>query len=61
MHSIARPTWRRSTPLCRRASISDTDRAKVIELRAQGEELHAAGKHQESIDTLAQAKQILGI
>jgi hypothetical protein len=43
------------------STISDTDRAKVIELRAQGEELHAAGKHQESMDTLAQAKQILGI
>ena len=43
------------------SSISDTDRAKVIELRAQGEALHAEGKHQESMDTLAQAKQLLGI
>jgi hypothetical protein len=43
------------------STVSDTDRAKVIELRAQGEALHAEGKHQESMDTLAQAKQILGI
>jgi hypothetical protein len=43
------------------SQLSDTDRAKVIELRAQGEALHAEGKHQESMDTLAQAKQLLGI
>lgn len=43
------------------AQLSDADRAKVMELRQKGEELHAAGKHQESVDTLAQAKAILGI
>jgi hypothetical protein len=35
--------------------------AKVKELRAKGEELHSAGDHQESIETLAEAKEILGI
>jgi len=35
--------------------------AEVRKLRAEGEELHEAGKHQQSVDKLAQAKQILGI
>jgi hypothetical protein len=30
-------------------------------LRAEGETLHKAGKHQESIDTLAKAMKILNI
>lgn len=34
---------------------------EVKELRAEGEELHQNGKHQDSVDTLMQAKQILGI
>ena len=34
---------------------------RVQTLRAEGEELHNAGKHQESVDVLAEAKQILGI
>lgn len=42
-------------------SLSDADRAKVMELRAKGEELHKAGKHAESVETLAQAKAILGL
>jgi len=42
-------------------SLSDADRAKVMELRAKGEELHKAGKHTESVETLAQAKAILGL
>ena len=41
--------------------ISDEDKAKVTELRNKGEELHNAGNHQESVDTLAEALQILGI
>lgn len=35
--------------------------AEVEQLRAEGEAQHAAGQHQESVDTLAQAKAILGI
>src|SRR5690606_16718683 len=43
------------------ASLSQADMEKVKQLRAQGEELHKAGKHQQSIDTLAEAMKILGI
>ena len=43
------------------AQLSDADKAKVMELRKTGEELHAAGKHQEAVDTLAEAMTILGI
>ncbi len=41
--------------------ISEEDKAKVTELRQQGEEQHNAGNHQESVDTLAEAMEILGI
>lgn len=34
---------------------------EVKKLRAEGEALHKAGKHQESVDTLAKAMKILGI
>ena len=33
----------------------------VKKLRAEGEVLHKAGKHQESIDTLSKAMKILGV
>ena len=35
--------------------------ADVKKYRAEGEALHKAGKHQESVDALAKAKSILGI
>ena len=35
--------------------------SEVKKLRAEGETLHKAGKHQESVDTLAKAMKILGI
>ena len=35
--------------------------AEVKKYRAEGEALHKAGKHQESIDTLAKAEKILNI
>ena len=34
---------------------------EVKKQRAEGETLHKAGKHQESVDTLAKAKKTLGI
>lgn len=34
---------------------------EVKKLRTDGEALHKAGKHQESVDTLAKAMKILGI
>jgi hypothetical protein len=35
--------------------------ADVKKFRAEGEALHKAGKHQESVDTLAKAMKILNI
>ncbi|NMF99810.1 hypothetical protein GPA27_20745 [Aromatoleum toluolicum] len=35
--------------------------AEVKKLRADGEAMHKAGKHQESVDTLAKAMKILKI
>ena len=43
------------------ASLSDADMAEVQALRAQGEAEHDAGNHAASVETLAKAKQILGI
>ena len=34
---------------------------QVKQWRAEGEALHAAGKHQESVDTLGKAMEALGI
>lgn len=42
-------------------SISAEQLSEVKKLRAEGETLHKAGKHQESIDTLGKAMKILGI
>jgi hypothetical protein len=44
-----------------KAKLSDTQSAEVKKLRAEGETLHKAGKHQESVDTLGKARKILGI
>lgn len=43
------------------AQLSDTDKAKVQELRKKGEEQHKAGQHAESTKTLGEAKQMMGI
>lgn len=43
------------------AKISAAQMDSVKKYRAEGEALHKAGKHQESVDTLAKAKKILGI
>jgi azurin len=41
--------------------LSAADKAKATELRNEGEKLHAAGQHQQSMDKLAEAKKILKI
>lgn len=41
--------------------LSAEDAAKVSQLRAEGEALHKAGKHDESMKALGEAKTILGI
>jgi hypothetical protein len=43
------------------ASLSDEDRQRVEELRAQGEKLHIAGDHDGSMEALEEAKQLLGL
>ena len=41
--------------------LSDADKAKVMKLRADGEAQHKAGKHDDSMKSLAEAKKLLGI
>lgn len=43
------------------AQLSPADKSKVETYRKEGEALHKAGKHQESVDTLAKEMQILKI
>jgi hypothetical protein len=47
--------------LAKKPTLSKEKAAEVTKLRADGEALHKAGKHQESVDTLAKAKAILGL
>jgi hypothetical protein len=42
-------------------ALSAEQLAEVKKLRAEGEALHKAGKHQDSVDTLAKAMKILSI
>ena len=41
--------------------LADADMAKVKQLRADGETAHKAGKHDESLKHLNDAKKILGL
>jgi hypothetical protein len=41
--------------------LTDQQMSEVKKYRAEGETLHKAGKHQESVDTLAKAMAILGV
>lgn len=43
------------------AKLSAADSAKVKALRDEGEKFHKAGKHDESMKALGEAKKILGI
>lgn len=42
-------------------ALSQEQLQEVKKLRAEGENLHNAGKHQESVDTLAKATKMLNI
>jgi hypothetical protein len=44
-----------------KAKLNDKQTAEVKKLRAEGEQLHKAGKHAESMAALDKAKKILGI
>jgi hypothetical protein len=47
--------------LAKNPKLSDAQLAEVKKYRAEGETLHKAGKHQDSVDTLAKAMNILHI
>ena len=47
--------------MAKNPKLSAQQSADVNKFRADGEALHKAGKHQESVDTLAKAMKILGI
>ena len=47
--------------LAKKPQLSSEQMAEVKKYRAEGETLHKAGKHQESVDTLARAMKILDI
>ena len=47
--------------LAKNPTLSAAQMTEVKKLRADGETSHKAGKHQESVDTLAKAMKILGI
>lgn len=47
--------------LAKKPQLSEAQAAEVKKYRAEGETLHKAGKHQESVDTLAKAMKILDI
>ncbi len=47
--------------MAKNPKISAAQTADVKKYRAEGEALHKAGKHQESVDTLAKAMKILDI
>jgi len=47
--------------LAKNPKLSAQQMTEVKKLRADGEALHQAGKHQQSVDTLGKAMKILGI
>jgi hypothetical protein len=47
--------------LAKSPQLSAQQMSDVKKYRAEGEALHKAGKHQDSVDTLAKAMKILGI
>ena len=47
--------------LAKKPTLTAAQMSDVTKMRAEGEALHKAGKHQESVDTLAKAMKILGI
>ena len=47
--------------LAKSPKLSAAQMTDVKKFRAEGETLHKAGKHQDSVDTLAKAMKLLGI
>ena len=53
--------WKAIDAALPKAKLDAQQMAEVKKLRAEGEQLHKAGKHGESMATLGKAKKILGI
>jgi len=53
--------WKAIDAALPKAKLNAAQAAEVKKLRAEGEQLHKAGKHSESMATLGKAKKILGI
>ena len=53
--------WKAIDAALPKAKLDDKQMAEVKKLRADGEQLHKAGKHSESMATLGKAKKILKI
>ena len=47
--------------LAKNPRLTEAQMTEVKKQRAEGEALHKAGKHQESVDTLAKAMKTLGV
>jgi len=47
--------------LAKNPKLSAEQMGEVKKLRSDGESLHKAGKHQESVDTLGKAMKLLGV
>ena len=47
--------------LAKKPKLTEAQMKEVTKLRADGEAMHKAGKHQESVDTLAKAMKILDV
>jgi hypothetical protein len=53
--------WKAIDAALPKAKLDSKQTAEVKKLRAEGEQLHKAGKHSESMATLGKAKKMLGI
>ena len=53
--------WKAIDAALPKAKLDAKQMAEVKQLRAEGEQLHKAGKHSESMGTLGKAKKMLGI
>jgi hypothetical protein len=47
--------------MSKKPSLAASDMDEATRLRAEGEAFHKAGKHKESMESLARARKILGI
>ena len=67
---LSAPAWANHCPadmkaideaMSSRTNLDASSRDLVAKLRAEGEALHKAGKHRESVEALGKARKLLGI